>query len=169
MAVAARKIDGVQGRISESSATRVYVDSRVYQSSAMSKLEPEEEAFEPGAEAYPFNPAVKTRPAPKTRKKPNASDKPSPARLFFKKAGVLATVVFIAAALIGILMRYAEISTEYNKVNTLKSDISQCEIELTELAVKLNSAVSIDEAREAAEEAGMDYPGADQIVKVNGD
>jgi len=134
----------------------------------MPEFEPEEEAFELEEEAYPFNPAVKTRPAPKTRKKPQAADKPSPIRLFFKKVSVLATVVFIAAALIGILMRYAEISTEYNKVNTLKRDIAQCEIELTELAVKLNSAVSIDTAREAAKEAGMDYPGADQIVKVNG-
>lgn len=169
MAVAARKIDSVQGRAPANSTTRVYVDSRMYQSSAMPKFEPEEEAFEFEAEAYPFNPAVKTRPAPKAHKKPQAADKPSPVRLFFKKVSVLATVVFIAAALIGVLMRYAEISTEYNKVNTLKSNIAQCEIELTELAVKLNSAVSIDTAREAAQEAGMGYPGADQIVKVDGD
>ncbi len=169
MAVAARKTESVKGYTPKNSATRVYVDSRVYQSSALPKYEPEEEAFEFEAEAYPFNPAVKTRPAPKTHKAPQAEDKPSPIKLFFKKVGVLATVVFIAAALIGILMRYAEISTEYNKVNALKNDIKQCEIELTELAVKLNSAVCIDDAREAAQEADMGYPGAEQIVKVNGD
>ena len=81
----------------------------------------------------------------------------------------MATVLCIAAALIGILVRYAMISAEYDAVNALRSEISQCEIDLNELNVRLSSAVNIDEAREAAERAGMDYPTAEQIVKVNGD
>lgn len=167
MAVAARKPENDYRHMPAASATRVYVDSRVYQSSAAPKYEPEE--FEEFVElAKPSaKPAVKTRPAPKTR----AAEKPraSAAAVFFKKAGVLATVLCIAAALIGILVRYAMISAEYDAVNALRSEISQCEIDLNELNVRLSSAVNIDEAREAAERAGMDYPTAEQIVKVNGD
>lgn len=167
MAVAARKPENDYRHMPAASATRVYVDSRVYQSSAVPKYEPEEfEEFEEFAQPS-VKPALKTRPAPKTR----ASEKPhaSAVAVFFKKVGVLATVFCIAAALIGILVRYAMISAQYDAVNALKSEISQCEIDLNELKVRLNSAVNIEEAREAAERAGMDYPTAEQIVRVNGD
>ncbi|MCE5236745.1 MAG: hypothetical protein ABFC62_08530 [Clostridiaceae bacterium] len=166
MAVAARKDESDYRYASAASATRVYVDSRAYRSSAAPKLEPRE--IEPFGEAEypPARPAVKTRPAPMPR---TSSKRASAAAVFFKKAAVLLAVAFVAAALIGILMRYAQIAEEYDAVNDIREEISQCEIDLTELRVKLNGAVNIDEARSAAGEAGMDYPTADQIVRVNGE
>lgn len=166
MAVAARKTEN-EHRTYAPNTTRVYVDSSVYRSSAAPKLEPEEPDFFEEAELVPAKPAVKTRPAPKKGK--NVRRAPSAAAVFFKKVAVLGAVLCVAAALIGILVRYAQIAEQYDEVNQIKSDIAQCEIDLTELRVQLNSAVSIDEARDAAGAAGMDYPSADQIVRLRGD
>ena len=164
MAVAARKPESYR---SNASATRVYVDSRVYYSSAAPKLEPEER--ESPEEVYVPSPAQRTRPAQTTRAAARTKSKVSPAAVFFKKAAVLLSICCIAAACIAVLMRYSLIAQEYDAVNGLKSNIEQCKIDLDELKVKLSSAVSIEEARDAADAAGMRYPSAEQIVRVGGD
>lgn len=71
-----------------------------------------------------------------------------------------------AAAMLVVLMRYAKITEEYAAVNALKQNIAQTQLEIQSLHVQLNGAVSLSEAQAAAEEAGLGYPTADQIVTV---
>lgn len=81
---------------------------------------------------------------------------------------LLVTIGVTMASVLLILLRYASINHAYASVNTLRSDIATVKREITGLNVELNSAVSMQEARDAAEEAGLGYPRADQIVKVIG-
>jgi len=77
--------------------------------------------------------------------------------------GVLAA----AAAVLLLLVRYAAITEQYAVVNDLKAVIEENERALTELNVELNSAVSLQQAREAALQAGLGYPSAEQIVRID--
>ena len=70
--------------------------------------------------------------------------------------------------LIILLVRYALIRPEYAVVNEIRDQIVACNREIDILNVQLNAAVSLEEAREAALEAGMGYPQADQIVRIQG-
>ena len=85
-------------------------------------------------------------------------------RLLFTTMGVLS----VAALLIILLVRYAIISQEYAVVNEIRDQIVACSREIDILNVQLNAAVSLEEAREAALEAGMGYPQADQIGRIQG-
>ena len=72
----------------------------------------------------------------------------------------------VAAVLLLMLVRYAAIAEQYSVVNDMKATIEENQRNLAELKVKLNSAVTLEKARDAALSAGMSYPAADQIVKI---
>jgi len=65
-----------------------------------------------------------------------------------------------------ILVRYAMISQEYVVVNETKELIEESSREIAALKVQLNTAVCLEEARAAALEAGMGYPTAEQIIRI---
>lgn len=78
--------------------------------------------------------------------------------------GIVASVI----AILAIMVRYATITEQYAVVNQYKNTIEENKRTLNRLEVRLNSAVSLDEAREAALAAGLGYPAASQIVKIDG-
>ncbi len=77
-------------------------------------------------------------------------------------------VLAAAAAILLVMLRYADIAAQYAKVNEYKATIQENSRTLAELEVRLNSAVSLEEAREAALAAGLGYPAASQIVTIDG-
>ena len=80
----------------------------------------------------------------------------------------LAVTCGILMSAIAILVRYATITEQYAVVNQYKNTIEENKRTLDRLEVRLNSAVNLDEAREAALAAGLGYPAASQIVKIDG-
>ena len=77
-------------------------------------------------------------------------------------------VLAAAAAILLVMVRYADIAVQYAVVNEHKTTIEENNRTLAELEVRLNSAVSLEEAREAALAAGLGYPAASQIVSIDG-
>jgi len=77
-------------------------------------------------------------------------------------------VLAAAAAILLVMLRYADIAAQYAVVNEYKTTIQENSRTLAELEVRLNSAVSLEEAREAALAAGLGYPAASQIVTIDG-
>ena len=77
-------------------------------------------------------------------------------------------VLMIAAVMIGLVFRYASIASAYRTVNGTQKKIEESQRRITELEVQLDEAVSLDEARLAAAQAGLNYPTAEQVVEVNG-
>ena len=76
-------------------------------------------------------------------------------------------VLAAAAAILLVMVRYSDIAVQYAMVNDYKTTIEENSRTLAELEVRLNSAVSLDEAREAALAAGLGYPAASQIVSID--
>lgn len=150
MAIAARK---TESQLRYAPRTRVYA-----QGAACPAAKPYgAPASAPGRKAQPAPPRV-TRIA----RQPKASLYVDAGKLLFTTMGVLS----VAALLIILLVRYAIISQEYAVVNETREQIEACAREIDILNVQLNAAVSLDQAREAALEAGMGYPQADQIVRI---
>lgn len=77
-------------------------------------------------------------------------------------------VLAAAAAILLVMVRYSDIAVQYAMVNDYKTTIEENDRTLAELEVRLNSAVSLEEAREAALAAGLGYPAASQIVSIDG-
>lgn len=153
MAIAARK---TESQLRYAPRTRVYA-----QGAACPAAEPVGQPRpKPGhGAARPAGPRV-TRIA----RQPKVNLYVDAGRLLFTTMGVLSA----AALLIILLVRYAIISQEYAVVNQIREQIVACNREIDILNVQLNAAVSLDQAREAALEAGMGYPQADQIVRIQG-
>ena len=107
------------------------------------------EADTPQAEAV-AQPAVKPRYSP------------------LQRLAVTCGILMSAIALLAIMVRYATITEQYAVVNQYKNTIEENKRTLDRLEVRLNSAVNLDEAREAALAAGLGYPAASQIVKIDG-
>ena len=84
------------------------------------------------------------------------------ARRFF----MIVTVAVAAASMLLMLIRYSQINNAYAQVNQLKTEIAEINLDIKSLNVELNSAVSLEDARDAALDAGLGYPKADQIVTV---
>lgn len=110
-------------------------------------------------------------PSPVRRVQPGYRVKPQPkSRLsFLQKLLVITCILTAAAALLFLLVRYERISDEYAVVNSLKNDIEEKKRELDTLSVTLECSVSLEEAKEAARRAGMNYPTVEQIVKLDAD
>lgn len=107
------------------------------------------EADTPQAEAV-AQPAVKPRYSP------------------LQRLAVTCGILMSAIAILAIMVRYATITEQYAVVNQYKNTIEENKRTLDRLEVRLNSAVNLDEAREAALDAGLGYPAASQIVKIDG-
>ena len=78
---------------------------------------------------------------------------------------VMGGIALSAAALMFLLARYERISVEYAVVNDLKSQIGKTQLELSSLMVELEFAASLDQAKQEALAAGMNYPAASQILR----
>lgn len=107
------------------------------------------EADTPQAEAV-AQPAVKPRYSP------------------LQRLAVTCGILMSAIAILAIMVRYATITEQYAVVNQYKNTIEENKRTLDRLEVRLNYAVNLDEAREAALAAGLGYPAASQIVKIDG-
>ena len=107
------------------------------------------EADTPQAEAV-AQPAVKPRYSP------------------LQRLAVTCGILMSAIAILAIMVRYATITEQYAVVNQYTNTIEENKRTLDRLEVRLNSAVNLDEAREAALAAGLGYPAASQIVKIDG-
>ena len=107
------------------------------------------EADTPQAEAV-AQPAVKPRYSP------------------LQRLAVTCGILMSAIAILAIMVRYATITEQYAVVNQYKNTIEENKRTLDRLEVRLNSAVNLDEAREAALAAGLGYTAASQIVKIDG-
>lgn len=107
------------------------------------------EADTPQAEAV-AQPAVKPRYSP------------------LQRLAVTCGILMSAIAILAIMVRYATITEQYAVVNQYKNTIEENKRTLDRLEVRLNSAVNLDVAREAALAAGLGYPAASQIVKIDG-
>jgi cell division protein FtsL len=83
-----------------------------------------------------------------------------------RKAAIVFACLLVAAMFLMVLFRYEKISAQYATVNGLKSQIEETQLRLKALNVQLQCAVSIDDAREAAQNVGMTYPDASQFVPV---
>ncbi len=103
-----------------------------------------------------------------TRETSNPAVRPkiAPAPQVWKKLLCTFGIMAVAAVLLLMLVRYAAITEQYSVINDMKTTIVESQRNLAELKVKLNSAVTLEEARDAALSAGMSYPAADQIVKI---
>ncbi len=144
MAVAARKID-TEYVYAGSPAMRVYTH-RVHQR--------EEEA----------QPVRQEQPQPTAR----PAQRPVHSYGLVQKLLTTCAILAAAAAILLVMIRYADIAAQYAVVNDYKATIEANQRTLVELEVRLNSAVSLDEAREAALAAGLGYPAASQIVTIDG-
>ena len=85
-----------------------------------------------------------------------------------QRLAVTCGILMSAIAILAIMVRYATITEQYAVVNQYKNTIEENKRTLDRLEVRLNSAVNLDEAREAALSAGLGYPAASQIVKIDG-
>lgn len=146
-----------------------YAPSRVYSYSnaALAETLPE---YEPAQNPYrkPAGPEHGAHPGRQTR----IRREPAPAvrrkqRLMPKLFSVSA-VLIAAAALIYMIVRYATITAEWTNVNELQAQIDESQRRITQLEVQLDEAADLDDAKETALEAGLNYPAADQIVDVDG-
>jgi len=142
MAVAARKID-TEYVYAGSPAMRVYTH-RVPRAEEVPVAQQQEQAQEQPA------------------------SKPAHSYSLIQKLLTTCAILAAAAAVLLVMVRYADIAVQYAVVNEHKTTIEENNRTLAELEVRLNSAVSLEEAREAALAAGLGYPAASQIVSIDG-
>lgn len=142
MAVAARKID-TEYVYAGSPAMRVYTH-RVPRAEEATVVQQQEQAQEQPA------------------------SKPAHSYSLIQKLLTTCAILAAAAAILLVMVRYADIAVQYAVVNEHKTTIEENNRTLAELEVRLNSAVSLEEAREAALAAGLGYPAASQIVSIDG-
>lgn len=109
-------------------------------------------------------PAEADTPQAKAVAQPAVKPRYSPLQRLAVTCGILMSAI----AILAIMVRYATITEQYAVVNQYKNTIEENKRTLDRLEVRLNSAVNLDEAREAALAAGLGYPAASQIVKING-
>lgn len=109
-------------------------------------------------------PAAADTPQTEAVAQPAAKPRYSPLQRLAVTCGILMSAI----AILAIMVRYATITEQYAVVNHYKNTIEENKRTLDRLEVRLNSAVNLDEAREAALAAGLGYPAASQIVKIDG-
>lgn len=105
---------------------------------------------------------------PQVEAQQKTEERPAQGIGIIKKLAISCCILLAAATMLVVLMRYAMITEQYAVVNEYKQTIEENQRTLNELEVKLNSAVSLEEAREAALAAGLGYPSVSQIVTING-
>lgn len=108
------------------------------------------------------------QPAVQQQVQTRSVQRPAHSYSIIQKLLTTCAVLAAAAAILLVMLRYADIAAQYAKVNEYKATIQENSRTLAELEVRLNSAVSLEEAREAALAAGLGYPAASQIVSIDG-
>jgi|GEM_PF-5214620 len=124
-----------------------------------------------GANAYAYAEALpkrepEARPAPKPRPRPQPRAKEQKHLSAACRFALVFTIAAVAVAMLFVMYRYSLIAGEYQKVNTLKEQITESQLRVNALNVKLQCAVSIDDAQAAAKRLGMTYPTASQFVRA---
>ncbi len=122
-----------------------------------------------GSSAYAYaQEAVAPEPkqAPQKAPRPKALPKVRSELSLGCRWALLCSVLLLAAASLAVVFRYSDIASQYAVVNQLKSDIESAELRVRELNVKLECAVSIQDAQDAAARFGMTYPTASQYVRA---
>lgn len=156
MASAARKNEYIYA------PSKVYSYSRAATAEALPQQEPqiETETVETPAPAY--------HPVHNTRIRREPSHRVQRKRRTLPKLASFAGVIATAAVLVFMVLRYATITSEWSQVNDIQRSITESRRRIAELEVQLDEAISLEDARLSAVEAGLDYPNAEQIVSVNG-
>lgn len=113
-------------------------------------------------------PRTEETPAVQQQEQAQPAAKPVHSYSLIQKLLTTCAVLAAAAAILLVMVRYADIAAQYAVVNQHKITIEENSRTLAELEVRLNSAVSLEEAREAALAAGLGYPAASQIVCIDG-
>ena len=108
------------------------------------------------------------QPAVQQQVQTQSVQRPAHSYSIIQKLLTTCAVLAAAAAILLVMLRYADIAAQYAMVNEYKTTIQENSRTLAELEVRLNSAVSLEEAREAALAAGLGYPAASQIVSIDG-
>lgn len=119
---------------------------------------------EPAESPYPYAP-----PAAEPQQKPAAAPARKPKVKPLSLGGrllIVISILMVTGASLTMVARYAMIAQQYGLVNELKDDIEDSELRLAQLNVALECAVSLDDAKAAAERMGMTYPTAAQYVAV---
>lgn len=116
------------------------------------------------AETLPYAPVRENNTRTRVQQHPTPA-KNQRKRTASRALALIATLA-TAAVLMALMIRYAMIAQSYTEINELTDEIELAKQDIASLNVKLNTAVSIDEARAAATDAGMGYPTAEQIVRV---
>ncbi len=149
-----------------------YAPSRVY-SYARTALAEEMPAYEPEAipqrapQAAPRKPQQTAHPSVQTRVRRDATPAAKRKQRFLPKLFSVAAVFITAAMLIYIIVRYASIADQWGNVTAMQANIEDSRRRITQLEVQLDEAADLEAAREAALAAGMNYPTAEQIVRVD--
>lgn len=150
-----------------------YAPSRVY-SYARTALAEELPAYEPEASPHrapqvaPKQPRTTAHPSAQTRVRRDATPAARRKQRFLPKLFSVTAVFITAAMLIYIIVRYASITAQWGDVTAMQANIEESRRRITQLEVQLDEAADLEVAREAALEAGMNYPTAEQIVRVGG-
>ena len=79
---------------------------------------------------------------------------------------MMASGFLLAGMLVFVLSGYERISRAYADVNALNEEIELANLRIVGLDVEIECAVTIQDARQAAENAGMQYPEPEQLVRL---
>lgn len=82
------------------------------------------------------------------------------------RIGMMFSAFLLAGMILFMLFGYEQISRAYADINTLNSEIELTQLRITALNVEIECAVTIQQAQEAAEAAGMRYPVQSQYIKI---
>ncbi len=159
MAVAARKNEYVYA------PSRVYSYSRAATAEALPKEDPKPQRGMPKI-GPDYLPKQKNREELERERAKRAETNARSRRSAGVKIMSFLAIAITAAAIIGLLMRYAVIAYEFSQVNSLQKEIEKTQYDISALEVLFNSAVSLEAAKAAAAAQGMDYPTAEQIVHI---
>ncbi len=83
-----------------------------------------------------------------------------------QRIGMVVCGFLLAGMLLFVLSGYEKISRAYADVNALNEEIELTNLRIVGLDVEIECAVTIQDARQAAENAGMQYPDPQQLVKL---
>lgn len=155
MAIAARQLTQ---EAYEAPSTRVYANGYADTARKPAENRPKPRVQNP----EPKNPSPRTRIHRHTTQSTQLHAKTN----IGQKLLVLTGICLVASSLLFVLVRYANIAEQYSQINRLKSEIQESSLNIASLNVQFQMAVNLDDARQAALEAGMGYPLADQIIRV---
>lgn len=111
--------------------------------------------------------APKTKTEEKTKQKTAPQTKAKPKLQVKKAAAVIGAAALAVSLSVLITTRYSAISSSCVALSKMQSQINSIKQEIEMLDIKLSTSVSLEAAREAAVNAGMDYPTEEQIVDLS--